>query len=322
MIKIERVEQLRDDGTRACAHAPAIVSASIVTDIPAYHGGWFIRRLQAGYAVRTNAFSRKKMHVSFKNARLIVFWTKNPAPLMPRLKDIDEMRLGYYFHFTLNDYEREGLEPGLPALERRIETFQALSRMIGKKRVIWRFDPLVLAGGIGCERLVEKLEGVARRLEGFTEKLVFKFAAIDRHRKVARRLTREGVAYRDFSREEVFQIAAETARIARCHGMEARSCMEAHELSGLGVQPNRCVDPGLIRGAFAHDAALLSFVERCEGKNRLSPLKNCNCLPHTDVGEYNTCLHLCRYCYANLSDQLIQENFNSRLSGDGESMLE
>ena len=147
MIKSDRVEQLRDDGSRIDAHAPVIVSASIVTDIPAYHGDWFIQRLRAGYAVRTNVFSHKKMAVSFKNARLVVFWTKNPQPIVSRLKEIDALGLGYYFHFTVNDYEHEGLEPGLPALADRIETFQEISRMIGREKVIWRFDPLILTGG-------------------------------------------------------------------------------------------------------------------------------------------------------------------------------
>ena len=97
--------------------------------------------------------------------------------------------------------------------------------------------------------------------------------------------------------------------------------MDAHDLESFGILHNRCVDPMLIRRVFPHDASLLAFVDRCNGKNNLSPLKNCNCLPYTDVGEYNTCLHFCRYCYANLSDRLIQENFKTRLSVNSESML-
>ena len=321
MFKSEKVDQVRDDGSYIEAFAPVIVSASIVTDIPAYHGDWFINRIKAGYAVRTNVFSHKKMFVSFQNARLVVFWTKNPRPIMGRLKELDELGLGFYFHYTVNDYESEGLEPELPSLASRIETFQELSRIIGKEKVIWRFDPLVLTDRIGLQQLVEKVEAVAEQLKGFTEKVVFKFAEIGRHKKVAKRMTKEGWSYQNFSEADVLFIASEMAHIGKRFGMEARSCMDGHDMTSLGVSPNRCVDPDLIRRVFKHDAALLAFVNKCSGKNWLPPLKNCNCLPYTDVGEYNTCLHFCRYCYANLSNRLIQEIFKTRLSGNGESML-
>jgi len=321
MFKTGKSSLKRDDGFQVEAYAPVIISASIVTDIPAYHSDWFIERIKAGYAVRTNVFSHKKMFVSFQNARLVVFWTKNAAPIMSKLHDLDDRSLGYFFHFTLNDYEREGLEPGLPSLESRVEIFQQLASLIGKEKVIWRFDPLVLTDQISPERLVEKIEAVAERLQGYTEKVVFKFAEIERHRKVAKRMTKEGWRYRDFSQDEVCYVASEIARIGKRFGMEARTCMDGHDLTILGIHPNRCVDPDLIRRVFGHDADLLKFVDKCSGKNGLSPLKNCNCLPHTDIGEYNTCLHFCRYCYANFSDRVIQENFKSRLSGNGESML-
>ena len=321
MFKSDKIYHVRDDGSYIEAYAPVIVSASIVTDIPAYHGDWFINRIKAGYAVRTNVFSHKKMFVSFQKTRLVVFWTKNPRPIMAKLQELNALGLGYYFHFTANDYEREGLEPGLPSLERRIETFQELSRMIGKEKVIWRFDPLIMTDQISPERLVDKVETVANQLEGFTEKIVFKFAKIERHRKVAKRMTKEGWRYRDFSQSDVFYVASEIARIGKRYGMEARTCMDGNDLNSLGIKPNRCVDPALIRKVFGHDTGLLAFVEKCSGKTGLSPLKNCNCLPYTDVGEYNTCLHLCRYCYANLSDRLIQGNFKVRLSANGESML-
>ena len=321
MFSTNKINIVRDDGTEVEATAPVILSASVATDIPAYHSDWFFKRIDAGYARRMNVFSHKDVFVTFRDARLVVFWTKNPAPIMSKLHQLDDRQLGYFFHFTINNYEREGLEPGLPSLEYRIATFQKLSRMIGKEKVLWRFDPLILTEQISPERVVEKVEGVARQLAGYTEKLVFKFARIERHRKVARRMTSEGWKCRNFSDDEVFYMASRLFEIGRRYGIEVKSCADNHDLSPYGIGHNRCVDPELIKRVFSHDPLLMQFVEDCSHQRINQSLKFCLCLPYTDIGEYNTCLHFCRYCYANLSDKLIKGVFESRLSGCGESML-
>jgi DNA repair photolyase len=321
MFSTNKINITRDDGTEVEAFAPVILSASIATDIPAYHSDWLIKRIEAGYARRMNVFSHKDVFISFRDVRLVVFWTKDAAPMMSKLHELDNRPLGYFFHFTLNDYEREGLEPGLPSLESRIETFQELSSMIGKEKVIWRFDPLILTGHISPERLVEKVEGVARKLTGYTEKLVFKFAKISRHRKVAKRMTSEDWNYRDFSDNEVFYMASQLSKIGNRYGIEVRSCADSRDLSPYGIGHNQCVDPDLIKRVFSHDPVLMQFVDDCS-KQKIQPhRKFCRCLPHTDIGEYNSCLHFCRYCYANQSDKLIKGVFESRLSGYGESMV-
>ena len=136
MFSTNKINIVRDDGTEVEATAPVILSASVATDIPAYHSDWFFKRIDAGYARRMNVFSHKDVFVSFRGARLVIFWTKNPAPITSKLHQLDDRQLGYFFHFMLNDYEREGLEPGLPPLEKRIATFQELSRVIGKGKTI------------------------------------------------------------------------------------------------------------------------------------------------------------------------------------------
>jgi DNA repair photolyase len=321
MFSTNKTNIIRDDGTQVEAVAPVILSASIVTDIPAYHSDWLIKRIDAGYARRMNVFSHKDVFVSFRDVRLVVFWTKNAAPMMSQLHELDNRSLGYFFHFTLNDFEREGLEPGLPSLESRIETFQELSSMIGKEKVIWRFDPLILTEHISPECLVEKVEGVARKLAGYMEKLVFKFAKISRHRKVAQRMTLEDWKYRDFSDDEVLYTASRLSEIGRRYGIEVKSCADDRDLSPYGIGHNQCVDPDLIKRVFSHDSVLMQFVDDCSHQRINPSRKFCRCLPHTDIGEYNSCLHFCRYCYANQSDKLIKGVFESGLSGCGESMV-
>ena len=126
------------------AMAPVIISASRSTDIPAFFAKWFINRLEAGYCVWYNPFNQKPSYISFAQCKVVVFWTKNPKPLIPLLYELDERGIRYYFQFTLNDYEKEGFEPNVPSVAQRIETFKELSKLIGKERVIWRFDPFTL----------------------------------------------------------------------------------------------------------------------------------------------------------------------------------
>ena len=124
----------RNYGDVVDGNAPVIVSASRSTDIPAFYAKWFINRLAAGYCVWYNPFNQKAMRISFNKTKVIVFWTKNPEPLIEYLPELDKRGIRYYFQFTLNDYESEGFEPNVPALEQRIETFKRLSSLIGKEK--------------------------------------------------------------------------------------------------------------------------------------------------------------------------------------------
>jgi hypothetical protein len=130
------------------AIAPLIISASRSTDIPAFYGDWFMSRLAAGYLQWKSPFGGPPLYVSFVKARVFIFWSKNPAPFFHHLDTLDRSGYRYCFLFTLNDYDDEGLEPRVPQVEERIQTFIRLSQKIGKGRVAWRFDPLVLSDRI------------------------------------------------------------------------------------------------------------------------------------------------------------------------------
>ena len=137
--------------------SPVILSVSRSTDIPAFYAEWFMNRLREGYAVWYNPFNRQPMRVSFDRVKFIVFWSKNPAPLLPHLPELDRRGIRYYFQFTLNDYEKEGFEPNVPPLTQRIATFLQLSARLGKERVIWRFDPLILSPGTTPRQLLTRI---------------------------------------------------------------------------------------------------------------------------------------------------------------------
>lgn len=197
-----------DDGTEVLAQAPLIVSASRATDIPAFYTDWFFHRLEKSYVRWRNPFSGRDSYVSFRNTRFIVFWSKNPAPLLPYLPILKERGIGCYIQFTLNDYEAEGLEPNVPPLLQRIDTFLRLVDALGIGAVVWRFDPLILTDRINIDTLLDKIARIADVLVGKTEKLVFSFADIESYKKVSRNLRQRVINYREWDEESMREFAS------------------------------------------------------------------------------------------------------------------
>ena len=132
-----KISRKIDDGTIVSMQAPLIISASRSTDIPAFYADWFFHRLQKGYSAWTNPFNGVKSYVSYKNTRFIVFWSKNPRPLLAYLNKLEDKGLNCYVQFTLNDYEADGLECNVRPLGERIETFHLLKERLGLGGVIF-----------------------------------------------------------------------------------------------------------------------------------------------------------------------------------------
>ena len=222
------------------SHSPLVISASRATDIPAFHGEWFMARLQAGFCRRRNPFnSRQECLISFARTRVFVFWSKHPAPFLPHLAEIAATGRQFYFQYTLNAYEAEGLEPGLPSLCRRLETFKRLADTIGPQRVIWRCDPLIVGGGLSTDTLLERVDRLGRELSPYTEKLVFSF--VDMYRKTTAALHRLDPAYRAPTVDEMRELARGIATLNAGwpHRLELATCAEGIDLSALGIHKNK-----------------------------------------------------------------------------------
>ena len=316
------------------AVAPYVISASRSTDIPAFHAQWFKNRLDAGYCKWLNPFNGRTVYVSFERARAFVFWTKNAAPILPLLAELDRRGLAYYFQFTVNDYEAEGLEPHVPPLAERLATFRRLSKMLGKHRVIWRYDPLLLTDTLAVADLLAKVERIGRELHPYTEKLVFSFANVTGYAKVKKNLEQSGVRFRDFDESAVHAIAAGLSRLLAEWKIAASTCAEAVDLAPYGIGHNRCIDGELLLRISGNDPELLHAfgVDSSPGAS-LSPLildqdrlkdkgqrKACGCIVSKDIGQYDTCPHLCRYCYANASPQTVRDNMEW-FSAEAESIV-
>lgn len=306
-----------DSGESVQATCPVIVSASRSTDIPAFFSRWFMNRLRRGYVRWVNPFNQVSQYVSFSEARVIVFWSKNPKPLFQYLPELDEKGINYYFQFTINDYESERLEPHVPPLSQRIDTFRALSEKIGKKRVIWRFDPLILTDKLTVVHLLERISRVAEQLKGYTERLVFSFADIAVYNKVRNNLVREHINYQEFTPELMAEVARRLQDLNRGWGLKLATCAENIDLTPYGIEHNRCIDDRLMIEVFGQDQKLMQFLgyepDMFAGPYKhyfkdKGQRKECGCIVSKDIGMYDTCHHLCAYCYANTSCKAVENN--------------
>lgn len=339
-----------DYGERVEATAPVIISASRSTDIPAFYAKWLFNRLAKGYCAWYNPFNQQKMYISFERCRVIVFWTKNPAPIIPYLPELDKRSIHYYFQVTLNDYVKEGFEPNVPSVEERVETFKRLSNLIGKEKVIWRFDPLVVTPNIGPRELLTRIWHIGNTLKGYTDKLVFSFVDVKAYRKVQNNLVKETML---FTKDDVENAEANHAqRIEIVEGLkkireawhkegwdvEMATCAEDIELEAYGIEHNCCVDGELMKRIFADDKELVYYLHTLKWPEKdmfgeIPPIPNkiknvkdsgqrkmCGCMVSKDIGMYNTCRHFCVYCYANTSKEAVLKNRNKH-NDESESII-
>lgn len=313
MMKHQTISIRNDNGTEVIAQAPLIISASRATDIPAFYTDWFFRRLEKGYVRWRNPFSGQDSYVSFGNTRFIVFWSKNPAPLLPQLSTLKERGIGCYIQYTLNDYEPEGLEPNVRPLQQRIETFRRLVDVLGFGAVVWRFDPLILTDRITIDTLLEKIAHIADVLVGYTEKLVFSFADIESYKKVSRNLRQGCVNYREWDEESMHAFASRLSAMNSANwNFRLATCAERIDLTEYGIEHNRCVDPELISRLAPDDAILQNFLYNA--KTDCGQRKACGCILSKDIGAYNTCPHGCLYCYANTFPASAFENYKRAIA--------
>ena len=326
-----------DNNTTVDAQAPIIISASRSTDIPTFYSDWFVSRWEAGYIKWTNPFNGQPLYVSFKNTRLVVFWTKNPRPMFKHLDYLDKSIPNYYFQFSLNDYDKEKYEAKVPSVESRIKTFKELSQRLGKKRVVWRYDPLILTKDIDVNELLRRVKNIGDQIHEFTEKLVFSFVDIDIYRKVENNLKKEDVPYIEWTTQNMEEFAKGISQINKDWGLQLGTCSEKIDLDKYGIVHNKCIDDDLMIDLFSHDSQLMGFlgveikqpdlfsdgeIIKTRNLKDKGQREDCGCIMAKDIGQYNTCPHECNYCYANTSKEIAKKNYKRYLENpSSESIL-
>ena len=336
---MKKIKIITDDNQEVEAQAPIIISASRATDIPAFYSEWFKNRWEKGYIKWINPFNQRPLYVSFKNTKVVVFWSKHPKAMLKNdyIKFLSKKVKNFYFQYTLNDYGKE-FEEKVPNLDFRIKTFQELSKTIGKEKVIWRYDPLILTDKISIDVLIDKIKRIGDNLANYTNKLVFSFADIGIYRKVQNNL--KHINYVEFNYKLMQEFAYKLSELNKnSWNLELATCSEEIDLINYGIKHNKCIDDDLMIKLFSKEKELMDFlgVEFEEPSLFSSEIKlnrknyklkdkgqreECGCIKSKDIGQYNTCPFGCVYCYANTSKNLAYKNYDlSKINQNRETIL-
>ena len=270
-----------------------IINTGQRTDIPAFYAEWFANRLREGFVCVRNPYrpeqvSRYRLDPAVVD--VIGFCTKNPAPLFPYRDLLSPY--GQFWYVTITPYGRD-IEPNVPDKHRLLEDFRRLSEMVGVNAVGWRYDPIFLSSRYTEEYHLRAFSQMAAALEGATKTVVISF--IDLYPKVRRNFPEA----REVTARQRLSLGKEIIRIAASHGMTVRPCAEGDELAPYGADCGGCMRIG------DYEAAI--------GKRLIAPKikgarADCACYLSCDIGAYNTCGHLCRYCYANAEKHIVLRN--------------
>jgi len=267
-----------------------IINTGQRTDIPAFYAQWFANRLREGFVCVRNPYdprqvSRYRLDPSVVD--VIGFCTKNPAPMLGHMDLLEPY--GQYWFVTVTPYGRD-IEPNVPDKHRVLEDFRQLSDRVGIQSMGWRYDPIFISERYTAEYHLRAFEQMARTLDGYTRTVVISF--IDLYPKVRRNFPEA----REVPEEQRLALGKAIIEIAAAHGMTVKPCAEGNELAAYGADCGGCMR--------------ISDYEAAIGKRLNAPARKgartaCACYLSCDIGAYNTCRHLCRYCYANAEPRVV-----------------
>ena len=279
-----------------------ILMVSGRTDIVAFYTDWFMNRLKEGFIDVRNPFNKKLVsRINMDNVDLIFFCTKNPIPILDKLKDINK---NMYFHITLTSYNKD-IEPNVPDKKKIIEAIKILSKEIGKENIVIRYDPIFISKKYNLDYHKKAFNKLCTILDGYVEKILISF--LDDYKNV--RNNRHILKYLPFTDSDYEEIGKYFSKVAKEHGIKVHTCFEKRDLTEYGFIKDDCLSKEL---AFKLTGNIYK-----EQKIRKGNL--CHCVAMTDIGEYNTCRHFCRYCYANYDEKKVK--LNSELHNPNSSLL-
>ncbi len=266
-----------------------IVSVSRRGDIPAFDSDWFMERLRKGEVRVASPFRpgrEKKVSLRREEVDALVFWSRDPRPLLKHLPEIERRGYPYYFLISLTGYPRS-LEPAAPAPDEAILFFRELATRIGRRRLVWRYDPVIFTPATDLHFHAGNFSRLAGLLAPFASRVIVSF--FDPYPKAVHRLQRAGFAAALAAGipEQQVELLDRFAAAALKSGLEVQSCAEP--ALGAAVQPGKCVDEGLLNEVFG-----LNLAYRKDPSQR----GLCLCQQSVDIGSYGICGHGCLYCYA------------------------
>lgn len=270
-----------------------ILHTGLRTDIPAFYSRWLANRFREGQVLVRNPYAPGRItryRLDPAVVDLVCFCTKNPRPMLGKMDAL--AGFAQFWFVTVMPYGRD-IEPNVPPKEQVLEDFASLSRMLGPQCVQWRYDPILLNDVYTKDRHIDEFAKMASALRGYTDTCVISF--VDLYQKVRRNFPQ----CREVPGEERTCLAREMARIATENGMRLKSCAEGDDLAVYGVDTRGCMT------IETYERAIGAEIHAPKGS---AARKECACYLGADIGMYDTCGHMCRYCYANTSAAAVQRN--------------
>lgn len=271
-----------------------ILNVSGRTDIVAFYSEWFMNRYKEGFVDVRNPYNPKMIsRIYFEDVDAILFCTKNPIPILNHLKEIDKPIL---FHVTLTPYKKD-IEPNVPDKILIIEAIKKLSEIVGIDNLYVRYDPIFLSDKYNIEYHRKVFEKMCSLLDGYVNKIIVSF--IDDYKNV--RNNEKTICYRAFTEEDYKAIGTYFSKSARNHNMTVQTCFEDRNL----------VEYGFVKGECSSHELAYKITGKTYKNWTARKKQKCNCVQMVDIGDYNSCKHFCKYCYANYDEKKVNDNFNN-----------
>lgn len=279
-----------------------ILFASGRTDIPAFYSNWFINRVEAGFVDVRNPFNQKLVsRIYFSDVDLIMFCSKNPLPMINKL---DTLNVPVLFHVTITPYSKD-VEPNIPDKRLIIEGVKKLSLVLGIDNVVVRYDPIFLSDKYNVDYHIKAFDKLCKNLNGYVNKIIVSF--MDEYKNV--RSNKNILKYRAFTRDDYKKIGEAFSKSAMDNGMSVQTCFEDEDLTQYGFVKGECL---------SHELAYILTGKKFKSSN-VRKEKKCECVQMVDIGDYNSCMHMCKYCYANYDEKMVSSNFKRH--DDNSSLL-
>ena len=279
-----------------------ILFASGRTDIPAFYSNWFINRVKAGFVDVRNPFNQKLVsRIYFSDVDLIMFCSKNPLPMINKL---DILKVPVLFHVTITPYGKD-VEPNIPDKRLIIDGVKKLSLVLSIDNVVVRYDPIFLSDKYNVDYHIRAFDKLCKNLNGYVNKIIVSF--MDEYKNV--RSNKNILKYRAFTREDYKKIGEAFSKSAHDNGMSVQTCFEDEDLTQYGFVKGECL---------SHELAYILTGKKFKSSN-VRKEKKCECVQMVDIGDYNSCMHMCKYCYANYDEKAVSSNFERH--DDNSSLL-
>ncbi len=265
------------------------------TDIVAFYTDWFMNRIKEGFFDVRNPFNKKLVsRIYYDDVDAILFCTKNPIPIVDKLKYINKPIL---FHITLTPYKKD-IEPNVPNKKYIINSIKEISKIIGIDNIYIRYDPIFLSNKYNIDYHIKAFNKLCKLLNGYVKHFIVSF--IDDYKNVKK--NKSIINYRKFTEEDYKAIGTNFSKIARENNMTVQTCFEDRNLTEYGFIKGECL---------SHTLAF-----KLTGKTNFKTWtarkeKKCKCVEMVDIGVYNSCCHFCKYCYANFDENKVRANFKN-----------